>query len=93
MDRALEELVWRRADGRCEYCRVPQSQNMDQQTWLKNPRLKQPQSVAILPSSIQNLGFFLSTRRMRVLRLFQTLATTRSKAHLALVPRSRCLTN
>src|SRR5579871_2672467 len=25
MDRALEELVWRRAEGRCEYCRVPQS--------------------------------------------------------------------
>jgi hypothetical protein len=25
MDRALEELVWRRADGRCEYCQVPQA--------------------------------------------------------------------
>jgi hypothetical protein len=24
MERALEELVWQRADGRCEYCQVPQ---------------------------------------------------------------------
>jgi hypothetical protein len=24
MDRALEELVWRRAGGRCEYCQVSQ---------------------------------------------------------------------
>jgi hypothetical protein len=24
MERALEELVWRRAHGRCEYCRVAQ---------------------------------------------------------------------
>ena len=24
MDRSLRELVWRRAGGRCEYCRVPQ---------------------------------------------------------------------
>ncbi|WP_165219943.1 HNH endonuclease [Aquisphaera insulae] len=24
MERALEELVWRRAGGRCEYCCVPQ---------------------------------------------------------------------
>jgi hypothetical protein len=23
MDRALEELVWRRARGRCEYCQLP----------------------------------------------------------------------
>jgi hypothetical protein len=23
MDRALEELVWRRAGGRCEYCQLP----------------------------------------------------------------------
>ena len=25
MDRALEELVWRRARSRCEYCRTPQA--------------------------------------------------------------------
>jgi HNH endonuclease len=25
MDSALEQLVWRRAGGRCEYCHVPQS--------------------------------------------------------------------
>jgi hypothetical protein len=25
MERALEELVWRRAGGRCEYCQVPQA--------------------------------------------------------------------
>jgi hypothetical protein len=25
MDRALEELVWGRAGGRCEYCRIPQA--------------------------------------------------------------------
>ncbi len=24
MERALEERVWERADGRCEYCQVPQ---------------------------------------------------------------------
>jgi hypothetical protein len=24
MERALERLVWQRADGRCEYCQVPQ---------------------------------------------------------------------
>jgi 5-methylcytosine-specific restriction endonuclease McrA len=24
MDRALEELVWRRAHGCCEYCQLPQ---------------------------------------------------------------------
>lgn len=24
MDRALRELVWRRAEDRCEYCRMPQ---------------------------------------------------------------------
>ena len=27
MERALEELVWRRADGRCEYCRISQEQD------------------------------------------------------------------
>jgi hypothetical protein len=24
MERSLQELIWRRAGGRCEYCRVPQ---------------------------------------------------------------------
>ncbi len=27
MERALQELVWRRAGNRCEYCRVPQSRD------------------------------------------------------------------
>lgn len=27
MDRALEELVWQRAEGRCEYCQVSQEQD------------------------------------------------------------------
>ena len=25
MDKALRDLVWQRADGRCEYCQIPQS--------------------------------------------------------------------